>query len=445
MDVTFNKEGNPAVAFSKNNNSLFTSEQPAKPTSKVETDIEPLKVQKLEISPWYDSANSYPDDLKSKYLKKSTVLRSAIDYKIRLAIGQGIYACTVTGYDKDGNELLKPVQNKDINKFMRSRMVRRYLLKAYNDLYSYGNAFPYIRMNAKKNYAASIDVNDAPFCRYTVIKNGKIENCVISGKWNDGPSKADDVIPVIQLLDPPDVILERARKMERYVYPLDIPTSGNIYYALPALDTAKESGHLDITLKTAEYKKKMFDNQMSIKYHIRIPYAYWEDRYPRGQYKNEKKRKELIQADLDTFEDELTTAENAKKAIITHFKMNQQGRPEEKWDIEVIDDKFKNDQYLPQAAASNAEILTSMSINPAIKGMSMAAGPYAGNAGSGSDIREAFLVDVALAWIDRQEILDPLELMLAINWPKEKNIELRFRNTVLTTLDKGSGTEKNVS
>lgn len=445
MEITFNKDGNPSVAFSRNTDTMLTSAKPAKSTSKVETDIENIKCEKYDVSPWYDSANSYPDDLKTKYLEKSTVLRSAIDYKIRLAIGQGIYACTVDGYDSEGNEILKPIDNDKINKFVRSRMVRRYLLKAYTDLYSFGNAFPYIRMNGKKDFAAAIDVNDAPFCRYTVIKKGIIDHCVVSGKWNEGPSKADDVIPVMHLLDPPEVILERTKKLERFVYPLNIPTSGNIYYALPALDTARQSGHLDITLKTAEYKSKMFDNQMSIKYHIRIPYSYWEDRYPRGEYKNDAKRKELIKADLDTFEEELTTAKNAKKAIITHFKINQQGKPEEKWDIEVIDDKFKNDQYLPQSAASNAEILTSMSINPAIKGMSMAAGPYAGNAGSGSDIREAFLVDVALAWIDRQEILDPLELMLAINWPEEENIELRFRNTLLTTLDKGSGTEKKVS
>jgi hypothetical protein len=66
------------------------------------------------------------------------------------------------------------------------------------------------------------------------------------------------------------------------------------------------------------------------------------------------------------------------------------------------------------------------------------AGPYAGKTG-GSDIRESFLVNVALAWLDRQNILDPIEALIAFNGAKD--VELRFRNTVLTTLDTGSGTK----
>ena len=57
--------------------------------------------------------------------------------------------------------------------------------------------------------------------------------------------------------------------------------------------------------------------------------------------------------------------------------------------------------------------------------------------------RESFLVNVAMAWLDRQNILDPIEAMLQFNGIKD--IQLRFRNTVLTTLDTGSGTQKVIS
>lgn len=76
-------------------------------------------------------------------------------------------------------------------------------------------------------------------------------------------------------------------------------------------------------------------------------------------------------------------------------------------------------------------------------GAGMPGGTYAGNQG-GSNIREAYLVNVANAWLDRQNILDPIEIYHRYNGGAE-NVEWRFRNTVLTTLDTGSGTTKTLS
>jgi len=82
-------------------------------------------------------------------------------------------------------------------------------------------------------------------------------------------------------------------------------------------------------------------------------------------------------------------------------------------------------------------------VNPNVMGAGMPGGSYAGNQG-GSNIREAFLVNVANAWLDRQNLLDPVEAYLRFNGVAE-DIELRFRNTVLTTLDTGAGTTKTLS
>ena len=46
--------------------------------------------------------------------------------------------------------------------------------------------------------------------------------------------------------------------------------------------------------------------------------------------------------------------------------------------------------------------------------------------------------------VDRQNILDPLEAFLRFNRVPD-DIELRFRNTILTTLDSGAGTSKTMS
>ena len=82
-----------------------------------------------------------------------------------------------------------------------------------------------------------------------------------------------------------------------------------------------------------------------------------------------------------------------------------------------------------------------MGVNPSVLGAGLPGGPYAGNSGSGSDIREALLVNVALSWADRELGLDPLYLMRDFNgWNPET--EFRTINTILTTLDTGAGTGK---
>jgi hypothetical protein len=125
------------------------------------------------------------------------------------------------------------------------------------------------------------------------------------------------------------------------------------------------------------------------------------------------------------------------------FEINHQGKPEEQWEIVALDNKYKSDSQVIESAVADSNILFSINVNPTVMGAGLpGAGPYAGKTG-GSDIRESFLVNVALAWLDRQNILDPLETMLAYNGVK--GVELRFRNTVLTTLDAGKGTQKIVS
>ena len=124
------------------------------------------------------------------------------------------------------------------------------------------------------------------------------------------------------------------------------------------------------------------------------------------------------------------------------FEMNPQGKIEEQWVITALDDKSKADDKLITSAAANSEICFALMINPNVFGAGMPGGTYAGNQG-GSNIREAFLVNIALAWLDRQAILDPLELMLEYNGFAD--VQLRFRSTILRTLDSGGGTSKTLS
>jgi hypothetical protein len=176
---------------------------------------------------------------------------------------------------------------------------------------------------------------------------------------------------------------------------------------------------------------------------VQIPYSFWDKAFPEANYENIKDRQTDINKYMDEVEDNLLGAKNAEKPIFTNYSVNDlNGKIEEEWKITPLDNKSKEGDKLVTSAAANSEILFSLMINPNVMGAGMPGGAYAGNQG-GSNIREAFLVNVANAWIDRQNILDPIAIMLRYNgYP---DVSLRFRNTILTTLDTGSGTKKNLS
>jgi hypothetical protein len=451
--IQFDSKGNPTYAIGTGSKVGMLLQSTGAGSLASEPKVEPkheddaITADKYEVAPYFaDDNNGFVASI-DKYLKKVPALRAAINYKIDLAFGQGVAAYYLEDII-DGKEIYKSIDIPEVFKFLRQRNIRRYYEAAYRNLYEYGFCAPQIRLNDKGNWAAAINVLDAPVVRYTQKKNGYIENAIISAKWRDGniSNPEDyDALPVLNTQDGEDIMYAHAKVLKNFVFPLDKATTGNSYYPLPPWFSSQSSGHLDISLKIAEYINAMFDNQMSIKYHIRIPYAYWEKKYPLDQYATDDlklKRQELISKDIDAIESSLTDAKNAKKAIISHFELNPQGKPEEKWEIDVIDDKYKSDQYLPHTQASNAETFVSMGVNPMIKGMAQASGPYANSSG-GSNIREAYLIDLAHTWNDRQEVHDPIEMMLRINFPKldTNRLEVRTRSTVLTTLDTGSGSK----
>ena len=148
---------------------------------------------------------------------------------------------------------------------------------------------------------------------------------------------------------------------------------------------------------------------------------------------------------MDEIERNLLGAQNAEKPIFTNYAVNEMnGRIEEEWKITPLSNKYSAGQEnLVTSAAANSEILFALMVNPNVLGAGMPGGSYAGNQG-GSNIREAFLVNIANSWIDRQNLLDPLQLYLQLNGVPD-DVQLRYRNTILTTLDTGAGTSHQLS
>jgi hypothetical protein len=106
--------------------------------------------------------------------------------------------------------------------------------------------------------------------------------------------------------------------------------------------------------------------------------------------------------------------------------------------ITALDDKHKEGKLLPDSAAGNSEILFALMLNPALLGVDMPGGMYGGGKG-GSNIREAFMVQILIREIEREFVCKPLMLAARVNGWKKKypNLSFRFPNHYLTTLDTG--------
>jgi hypothetical protein len=418
-----------------------------KPEVSKQTDFIEDKVtsDKFTIVSW-GTNNDFPDTANT-VIRRIGVLNTGLKFLRNLTIGQGIFPCRVTGFDEAGNEILEIVNDAEVVQFCQSRMVRRYLEKLARDYFKYGAGTVQLLLNEDKSKMVGINTLNALHSRYTEAVNGVIENVVMSGKWPDTPTDIAnyEIIPLLDDYDPAAQLLNlKAVNKLSPVYAIAIRDSwsNEEYYSEPIWLSAHNAGWTEIARVVPLFLKKAYENRITLKWHIQIPYAFWDKKFPQSEYDSVDARKTAINTYMDDIEDNLTGVDNADKPIFTFFDINANGKAEEQWIFTPLNGKEGNDENLFTSAAANSEILFSLMINPNVMGAGMPGGVYSGSSG-GSNIREGFLVNIANSWIDKQNLLDPLEVYLAFNGITD--VQLRFRNTILTTLDTGAGTTKKLS
>ena len=390
--------------------------------------------------------NRFPTEAE-KVISGTSVLNTGLKFLRTVTLGQGLYACKVTGIDAHGNETLEPLKDERISSFVSGRMVRRYLEKASRDYFKFGTAF--VEMLAGDKGFESLNVVNAKYARLVMPDMfGNTELCV-SGSWPAAPSgeyeKTTRFLPCLQDFDPDFCAdaMKTSGKMKTCVFRIVDSWSNDDNYGEPIWLPAYMLGWVDISHLVPKFLQHAYKNQVTWKWHVQIPYSYWDKKFPEENYMDDPgRRKKDIQDFMDEVERNLCGAENAEKPLFTHYAVNEMnGKIEEEWKITALDNKYKGGENLVTSAAANSEILFALMVNPTVLGATPS-GNYTTNAG-GSNIREAFLVNIANAWIERQNLLDPVRLLVRQKFGVD--VDIRFRNTVLTTLDTGGGTARTLS
>jgi hypothetical protein len=444
-----------------------------------------LAVKKLQnsipIVPWGED-NRFPQNI-ANLLSACGIAKAGLDWKARALWGQGIIPVKVLGYEQEGNkEIVAPldrIEYAEVYKFIETRQFYRFYLEFLQDWVWYGNCFPELLLSLDHKSIIGIVHQESCDVRYQEMNDAAIiENVYLSKVW--GASKdqynlfnPDRTVPGVQvnpafntttLADTklyktvPAIDMYNALASAKayadalpdnampasFILPVNYPSPGKTYYQTPNWDAARLAGWIDIVIKIPAMMLAMLNNAFHIKYHIEIPEEYFNRRFPGYRDMDYEKRKECRSTLINEMNTFLKGSDKAGSAFLSYFDSDvHSGNEYNRIKINTLEHKVTIDKEAMATAAGNAEIMFAMGINPDILGASMPGGAYGGNKG-GSNIREGKLVYDSMLTLERNVILEPLYLVRDFNgW--DPDIQFRFRDTILTTLDKNTGTQKTLS
>lgn len=380
-----------------------------------------------------------------KDIESTGVLSAGIDTKARILIGKGPMPARIKSLSKEGYEELEFVANPLITDFLELNNAYHHSYAIASDLLGLGNAFIQIVLSEDRKEITGFKRVDPPTCRFSKMNaQGIIEWVYISADWEryaspDGQEiKNFQKVPLLNMDFPLQDLLSRT---DGHVFMIAIQytLTGRNYYATSPWQAARE--WVKIAQSIPAMKKAMFNNQITLRYIVEIHPQFWEVYDPSYKQSDENKQLAIQDRYYKSIDDMLVGGENQYKSLFSTFVMDRQlGQLVSAVKVTAIDDKVKDGKLLPESGAANGEILFALCINPALVGATTPGGLYSGGAGSGSNIREAFLVQIMLGEAERRYDSRLYLLIKKYNkWPVDTVI--RYPNQLLTTLNSGANTQ----
>lgn len=446
----------------------------SKKSSKDVVAVPPEMANKIGIAFW-GGDNLYPQNV-TKQLEAVSTARSILDFKAKALYGDGLVYGKVVGRDDKGYEIFEPAQPGDEGfeaveeLFYNNDDFSRFFLEFNQDWTHFGNCFPRLRLSNDGKKVVYLVHEESSDCRYEQMdKKGIINNVYISKYWAPVESqfvKADQLdtlrdravhrrtitdfnpelitkVRAIDMYNARQSLKALAEKGERnLILPVNYPSPGKTYYQSPVWDALRLSGWLEVAANIPKMFQALYTKAFKINYHVEVPDTYFQDTVkdwatlkPEEQLAKKKEFASTLSATL-------TGSDNAYNSLLTFFKTDRAtGKDYGRVVITPISQKIDIDKDILLSSVINQEIAFALQMNPAIIG---AGAPGKQSSGSGSDIREAWLVYQAMLSLERRIITEPIRLAAWFNGAP-KNFALRFINTKLTTLDQNSGTEKILS
>jgi hypothetical protein len=407
-DVIFDKP--TGAVYVKSLNAMVT---PAGSSlQKVLSSVE-IKKGIFDWVPWGNN-NLFPQEI-IEYTRKSHVLAAALNYKIRMAIGDGL----AYGYN-DLNETTGRVEFKrliipEIEQFLRNTHINDYLWQTYTDMYTFANPFARLIKGRGTDKIVALYAERAEQCRWGWQDDfGIIKECFLNANWKSRTNANTLTLPVLDAFwDPVGQLIDSSKR--DFILSTAAPTPGCNYYQIAPYTGVVYNGWLEFALKIPRFKEAMMNNQMNLFYHIEIPYSYWSEKYKdKGWDKmSDDEQAEIMRKQVKAFLGSTTGPDNSGSSIISGYHSNKNtGAEWGGWKVKAIDSRAKEGMYVEDSMEASLHVYNALGIDPTILGN--LPGKSFG-AGSGSDKRVAQNIQDKLANPDRAFALRPLDVVTDYN------------------------------
>jgi hypothetical protein len=376
-------------------------------------------------SPW-GSDNLTPQNI-IEAVEKNVVASSGLEWLIDAFYGSGII--TYKRIIDKGKERLEPIIDKNFEEFRKNNDFNRYIEESLQDFVWFKSLFPEMKLNkyGSKKRIEHIFHKEAFASRWGLMneKTFKIEKLYYSYEWSQ-PNY--DYISEIPVFDP-----KNPERYSTFVLRIRPSAQGRVYYNRPAWHSIVDSKWLDISNNIPGAKQSLLANNMSLKYHIRIPANHWERKYTNWKSLSPEEQKTIRTTELTDLNNMLTGQDNVMKSFISHFGVDKvTGKEIPGWEILKIDSNVPDGALSTDLAEANAMILFGLNIDPTLKGAGLPNSKQ--SAGSGSDKRTAFNIYRAQQYRQRQLFFQPLYFIRDFNgW--DPDLRWGFKDTEIETLD----------
>lgn len=454
MKITYSADGTPSSAYIKGGAAMLTTVAPT-PGKKPVTvgSVEPNKEEGQGGTRWvpWGINNDYPIEM-ARDIRMNGVAHRALKIKADMLYGKRLVACKVVDFDASTEkEVVEVCTDPEVKDFLRRSNINVFRDRMIHDFVWLGNAFPILLLNADRSKISMVAHDKAAKFRYQPFNNtlGRIDNVFRSANW---PSPTDDQLQTLKCIDSSQYYMEVDRvkfagKDFKYVFPVYNYDILNDYYSTVIHESIRKNGWLANSTSIPAIVKATIKNNMSLKYHIKIPLTYWNGLYPTWARLLQKERETIVSAKLEEMNLFLTGQDNAMKAFISHYATDPQtGKEVAGWEIVSLEDKMNYDAWNNVLAAADKEIIFAAGVNPAIMGLDTpgSGGSKGGSNNGGSNIREGWLTAIASAQGERDTLHSWWNFVREYNG-YDPDVELRTIDQVLTTLDQGKGTKKELS
>lgn len=377
---------------------------------------------------------------------KNTVVASNLDFNGRMIYGSGVVPVRKE-YDEKGEEKFIPIKKSEapqIFEFLEDNNVALQMQELSHDIALLNNGFVKLIMNKTKTKILQMRYNEAAYSRLSVMNDkGAIEYHGYCADWKD---TANNKVIATKLLDYDNPLYDLKQKMKEkgkepsYVLHIAPPSPGKFYYQKAYWWSIFESHWYDFACAIPEFKMNLMKNQMVLKYHVQIRKGLFEDMYKAEGITDDAKKTARKKQFFQDMEDFLAGKENAGKNMVSEVDYNiVKGLEIQDIKITPIESFIKGGEYIEDSEEASNAICYAMGVHPSLQGAS----PGKNKTISGTEARELFIMKQSMTKPLRDILLQPLNIVKAINkWPEE--IEFIIPNIMLTTLDKNTGAQKQI-